>query len=357
MDLQLFAGEKTEKATPKRRREAREKGQVIKSIEINASIMILITFTIIKLFAGNIMGNLKNIFVDYLYMDMPIDTFFTYSGLHKNLIDITIKSFLTIFPILASCLIVAIVVNYLQVGFIFTGAPLKPDLNRINPIQGFKRLFSKRSIYELLKSLVKLGIIIGVVYDVFFENIRAMPSLLDMQIGAAFGYILAQIFNIAIRCGFALLAMSVFDYIYQWWDYEKDLRMTKHEVKEEYKETEGDPEVKRRIRQLQRQMSMSRMMQEIPKADVVIVNPTHIAVAIVYDSDENDAPIVIAKGQGYVAENIKERARQHNIAIVEDKPLAKTLYDTTEIGSVIPAELYHAVAEVLAYVYSLDNER
>ena len=353
LDLQLFAEEKTEKATPKKRREAREKGQVIRSGEINTAMTILVAFYMMKLFASPIINNLKDIYTQFLYIDRPLDNLFTYKGLQKGLINTTLKMLLVVLPVLGSCFIVAIVVNYVQVGFMFTTKPLEPDLNRINPIQGFKRLFSKRAIYELLKSLLKLGIIIGVVYDIFLESLKAMPMLLNMQISSGFIYICNQVFRIAIKCGFALLAMSLFDYIYQWWDYEKSLRMTKHEIKEEYKQTEGDPQVKGRIRELQRQISMSRMMQDVAKADVVIVNPTHFAVALVYDPKENDAPFVVAKGQGYIALKIKERAQEHDIAIVEDKPLAQALYKTTDIGHVIPFELYHAVAEVLAYVYSL----
>lgn len=356
LDLQLFAEEKTEKATPKKRREARERGQVIRSVEINSAVTILIAFYMMKLFANVIINNLEEIYTHFLYIDKPLDGIFTYKGLQKGLINIIIKMSLAVLPVLGGCFIMGIVINYIQVGFLFTTKPLEPDLNRINPIQGFKRLFSKRAIYELLKSLLKLGVIIGVVYDIFVESIRAMPMLLNIQISSGFAYICNQVFRIAIKCGFALLAMSIFDYVYQWWDYEKSLRMTKHEIKEEYKQTEGDPQVKGRIREMQRQLSMSRMMQDIPEADVVIVNPTHFAVALMYDPETNDAPLVVAKGKNYIAIKIKELANEHDIMIVEDKPLAQALYKTTEIGQAIPAELYHAVAEVLAYVYSLRDE-
>ncbi|HHW71084.1 MAG TPA: flagellar biosynthesis protein FlhB [Clostridiales bacterium] len=356
LNLQLFAEEKTEKATPKRRREAREKGQVIRSVEINSAAIILVSFYVMKVFSDFIIHNLKDIYISALALDIPLDSVYTYSGLQNGLIKLILKVLLAILPIISSCFIVGLVINYVQVGFLFTAEPLKPDLNRINPLQGFKRIFSKRAIYELIKSLLKLAIIIGIVYNTFEESLKSMPLLLNMQLNSGFAYICNQIFQMAIRCGFALLAMSVFDYFYQWWDYEKSLRMTKQEIKEEFKQTEGDPQVKGRIRELQRQMAMNRMMQEIPNADVIIVNPTHYAIALVYDPDKNDAPFVVAKGKDYIALKIKEKAAEHHIAIVENRSLAQALYNTTEIGQVIPPELYHAVAEVLAYVYSLKKE-
>ncbi len=356
LDLQLFAEEKTEKATPKRRKEAREKGQVIRSVEINSAIIILVSFYIMKFFSGSIIHNLEDIYKSALAVNAPLDDIFTYNGLQNGLTKMILKAFLAVLPITVGCLIAGIVVNYVQVGFLFTTKPLKPDLNRINPIQGFKRIFSKRAIYELIKALLKLAVIIGIVYKTFEESLKSMPLLLNMQINSGFLHICNQIFQMAIRCGFALLAMSAFDYFYQWWDYEKNLRMTKQEVKEEFKQAEGDPQVKGRIREMQRQLSMGRMIQEIPHADVVIVNPTHYAIALVYKPDKNDAPIVVAKGQGYIALRIKKEAAEHHITIVENKPLAQALYDTTEIGQAIPPELYRAVAEVLAYVYSLKQE-
>ncbi len=355
-DLQLFAEEKTEKATPKRRREAREKGQVIRSIEINSAVTILVAFYMINFFSEYIIKNLKDIYINFLDIDIPLDNIFTYKGLQNGLMKAALKMLVSILPILGGCLIAGLVVNYLQLGFMFTTKPLKPDLNRVNPIQGFKRIFSKRALYELLKSLLKLAVIIGIVHKIFEESIESMPTLLNMQVGSGFSYICNQIFQIGIKCGFALLAMAAFDYLYQWWDFEKSIRMTKQEIKEEFKQTEGDPQVKGRIREMQRQLSMSRMMQEIPKADVVIVNPTHYAVALSYDPDKNDAPVVLAKGQDYMALKIKEKAKEYDITIVENKPLAQALYGTTEIGQAIPPDLYHAVAEVLAYVYGLKQD-
>ncbi len=258
-------------------------------------------------------------------------------------------------PILAIAFIAALTINYLQVGFLFTTKPLKIDLNRINPIEGFKRLFSKRALMELLKSILKIILVGYVAYSFMEKNMTRIISLPGLESTI----ILKNFADISFGFGIKIIGVLIFfaflDYLFQWREYEKNLMMTKQELKEEYKQTEGDPLIKSRIREKQRRIAMSRMIQDVPKADVIITNPTHIAVAIKYDSELYYAPYVLAKGVDLIAENIKKVGEEHSIPVVENRPLARALYDSVEIGDIIPEELYEAVAEVLAYVYSLKD--
>lgn len=354
MNLQLFANEeKTEKATPKKRRDAREEGQVIQSREVNSAFILLAAFLGLKFFGKHVMSILTR-FMEYLYSDLSIiDNIYTGNNLNVGTVK-TIKIFFSASaPIMLITFFMGILINYMQVGFLVTTKPLKPKLSRINPIEGFKRIFSKRSLVELLKSIVKIFIIFYVIYKNAKKNIDIILKLPEMNIQGIVRALSKLAYDIGIKVVGALIILSLFDYLYQWRDYEKNLMMTKEELKEEFKQTEGDPLIKSKIREKQRQMAMSRMMQDVPKADVIITNPTHIAVALKYDKDKYNAPYVIAKGKDLIAENIKKVGNENNIPIVENKPLAHMLCDNVEVGEIIPEELYEAVAEVLAYVYSL----
>jgi flagellar biosynthetic protein FlhB len=232
---------------------------------------------------------------------------------------------------------------------------LQIKLNRLNPLSGLKRIFSVRSLTELIKSIFKI-VVVGIIgFSYLKGEVVNMLKTMDMDVVSIAAYIGVTATNVAIRMCIALLILGVLDYGYQWWEYEKNLRMTKQEIKEEYKQTEGNPEIKSKIKQKQRQISLRRMMQSVPEADVVITNPTHYAVAIKYDIKISDAPVVLAKGQDYMALKIKEKAKENGIEIVENKSLARALYSTVEIGEKIPPDLYQAVAEVLAFVYGLKN--
>ncbi|UZQ86923.1 flagellar biosynthesis protein FlhB [Thermoclostridium stercorarium] len=259
-------------------------------------------------------------------------------------------------PFFAVSLVAGVGSSYAQVGSLFTTEPLKPKLSRINPINGVKRIFSLRGLIELLKAILKI-IIIGVVA---WKSIQAetnnIARLMNLDLLQAAGYIVSTSINVAIKICLCMVAIAVLDFLYQWWQYERDLRMTKQEVKEEYKETEGNPETKQRIRSKMREISTRRMLSEVPKADVVITNPTHYAVAILYDADKAPAPVVIAKGQDYIAMRIKEVAKEHGVEIVENREVAQALYKNVEIGQQIPPELYQAVAEILAFVYRLKGK-
>jgi flagellar biosynthetic protein FlhB len=260
-----------------------------------------------------------------------------------------------ILPIFAVAFLTGLITGYSQVGFLFTTKTLQIKLNRLNPLSGLKRIFSVRSLTELIKSIFKI-VVVGIIgFSYLKGEVVNMLKTMDMDVVSIAAYIGVTATNVAIRMCIALLVLGVLDYGYQWWEYEKNIRMTKQEIKEEYKQTEGNPEIKSKIKQKQRQISLRRMMQSVPEADVVITNPTHYAVAIKYDIKISDAPVVLAKGQDYMALKIKEKAKENGIEIVENKSLARALYSTVEIGEKIPPDLYQAVAEVLAFVYGLKN--
>lgn len=356
-DLQLFAdAEKTEKATPKKRKDAREEGQVLQSREVTAVFILLACFLVLKVYGKYLFNFLMKYMVDIYSNIENIENYFIENNLMIGFVK-TIAVFMGLMaPILLTAFIAALLINYLQVGFLFTTKPLKIQLNRINPVEGFKRLFSKRALMELLKSNLKILFIGYAAYSFINKNILEIISLSKLESSIILKNFSSLAFSFAMRILIVVAVLALMDYFFQWREYEKNLMMTKHEIKEEYKQTEGDPLIKSKIREKQRQIAMSRMIQEVPKADVIITNPTHIAIAIKYDNELYSAPYIIAKGVDIIAENIKDVAAENAIPIVENKPLARTLYEVTEIGDIIPEELYEAVAEVLAYVYSLRED-
>jgi len=355
LHLQLFAGEKTEKATPRRRQEARKKGQVLRSIEINSALILLVAFTAIYALGPYIYRELSQ-FMQWMFGN-AFTLEFSVAGIRNFFINALIVFLKVTLPIMLLIMVIGVLANVVQVGFMFTGEPLKIKLERLNPVAGLKRIFSKRSLVELFKSLVKVGAAGYIAFDVIRDEFMRLPALQDMDVMAIGIFIGSLTYRIGWRVGLVLLILAIFDYAYQWWEYEKNLRMSKQEIKDEYKQTEGDPLIRSKIKERQRQMAMRRMMQDIPQADVVITNPTHFAVAIKYDGKTMQAPVVVAKGQDFVAARIKEIAKEHRIAIVENKPLAQALFKSVEIGAEVPPELYKAVAEVLAFVYQLKKAR
>jgi flagellar biosynthetic protein FlhB len=256
-------------------------------------------------------------------------------------------------PMLVVAVAIGLIANLIQVGWLITSEPLQPKFNKLNPVSGIKRLFSMQSIVTLLKSIAKMAVLIIVIYMIIMGEIEHIPELALMPLMQSLMYLGNLVVDMGITIGVLFLFIALADVIYTRMKHTKDLKMTKQEVKDEFKQMEGDPMIKSRIRGKMMEMSMRRMMQEVPKADVVITNPTHYAVAIKYDKDVSDAPRVIAKGVDFAARKIKEKAKENNIHIVEDKQLARTLYATVEIGQAIPPELYQAVAEILAFVYKL----
>lgn len=357
IQLQLFAeGEKTEKATPKKRREAREEGQVFQSKEISSVFILLISFLAFNILGKFILKNLIEL-MKYLFSSFQnLDDIFTQDNIRIKFLSIIAVFLKVSSPILITTYFASLIINYLQVGFLFTTKPLEPKFSRINPIEGFKRIFSKKAFVELGKSIIKILLIGYVAYSFIKKRIGILvnlPSMAPIQILKNFSNLS---FQFGIRILGVLLVVSALDYFYQWWDYEKNLMMSKEELKEEFKQTEGDPLVKSKIKEKQRKMAFNRMMQEVPKADVIVTNPTHIAVALKYDQELNFAPIVVAKGADIIAENIKKTGKENSIPIVENKPLARAIYETVDVGDIIPEELYETVAEVLAYVYSLKDK-
>lgn len=266
-----------------------------------------------------------------------------------------IELLLLIWPFLVFGFAITFIVTVYQVGWKVTAKPMEPKLSKFNPINGFKRIFSKDSLFELLKSVIKVGVIAYVAYTNLVEEADNLFVLYEISLNQAIALVGNIIIEFGIEISIVFIVIGIIDYMYQKWKFGEDMKMTKQEVKDEYKNTEGDPQIKGRIRQKMREASQRRMMQDVPKADVVITNPTHFAVAIKYDAEVSKAPIVVAKGEDYLAQKIKEVARENNVEIVENKPLARMLYHNVDIGAEIPPELYQAVAEVLAMVYHMKN--
>ena len=275
----------------------------------------------------------------------------TVEGASEVLLQSTLSMARIILPLLLIAFAGAILVNVVQIGFLFSTKALEPKFSRLNPLEGLKRMFSMRTLFELAKSIAKT-VLIGVIgYNLVIENANTLSQMAGDNINASISAIGGSIVDAGFRIGLALLIIAIIDFVYQWFKFERDLRMSKYEIKMEYKQTEGDPQIKSRIRQKQRQMAMMRMMEAVPQADVVITNPTHYAVALKYDSESSGAPVVTAKGQDYIALRIKEIAKEHDVEMVENRPVAQALYKNCEIGHEIPLELYQVVAEILAYVY------
>ena len=354
LDLQYFAGEKTEKATPKKREDERKKGRVAKSQDVNTALILLFCFILIAVLGSFMKDHMLSLyqttFTEYVHMELDIDSvkLLTISALEKFALIVA--------PVMAIAFIISIAANVLQVGFLFTTEPLKFDLKKIDPIKGAKRIFSLRAIVELLKSFLKIVFIGTITFAVIwiYKDEMMMLALKQPENAVAFFGRVTIIMGIAATI--ALIFLAVLDYMYQRYDYEKNIRMSKQDIKDEHKNIEGDPLIKSRLREKQRQIAMSRMMEEVPKADVVITNPTHFAVAIKYDESIASAPVVLAKGTDDIALKIKEIAEEHHIMTVENKPLARALYETVEINEVIPEQFYQAVAEILAFVYQTEKK-
>lgn len=269
--------------------------------------------------------------------------------------SVTLKSLLIMLPFMAFGFVVTLLVSIVQVGWKVSTKPMKPELSKLNPLNGFKRIFSKDSLFELVKSILKIVIIIYIAYTSIKDNANDLFALYDLGLNQAVALVGTLIINTGIKISIVYLVIGLADFIYQKHKFNEDMKMTKQEVKDEYKNTEGDPQIKGRQRRKMQEVSQKRMMQDVPKADVVITNPTHFAVALKYEAKVSSAPVVLAKGEDYLAQKIKEVARENKIEIVENKPLARMLYHNVDVGAEIPPELYQAVAEVLAAVYKAKN--
>lgn len=343
------AQDKTEKPTPRRRGKAREKGQVAKSQELAGVGVLLAGLTSLYLFGGYFYQQLSELsrrfFRDAAQIRLSLD------GLGQLATELWVFFFVTVAPVFVAVVLAAVLVNLAQVGFLMAGERIKPDLKKINPLSGFKRWFSLRMLVDLFKNLGKLAVVGWVAYLTVAAEWDNLPKLGDMEVREAMLYIVAVCFRIFWRTVLAMLVIALLDWAYQKYEYEKNLRMSKQEIKDEFKQTEGDPQIKSRIRSIQRDQARKRMMAAIPLADVVVTNPTHYAVALGYKAAEMDAPQVLAKGMNHLAQRIKDLARENRVPIVEDPPLARALYKQVEVGQEIPFELYEATATLLAHVY------
>ncbi len=345
--------EKKFPATPRRKEEARKKGQILKSQELVTAMQLLAYVALLKFWLPQMFTRLGAIF-RYVWA-LPGDL--TPSAISNLFINLTWMGLLVIAPVFALGLGIAAVGNYLQVGSLFTAEPIRPQFSRISLIAGAKRMFGLRAWVELAKSILKILIIGYFLYAAIRNNLEKFPALQALEFRQGIALLGSIILNMAWKITLAFLVLAILDYIYQWWDHQRNLRMTQEELKQEFKQTEGHPELKSAIKKRQRAIGLRRMMQDLKKADVVVTNPTHYAVALRYDLQEHEAPFVVAKGQDYLAQKIKEMAREYGVVVLENKALARVLYDQTEIGHVIPPELYKAVAEVLAVVYRLKKKR
>ncbi|RKX25687.1 MAG: flagellar biosynthesis protein FlhB [Candidatus Zixiibacteriota bacterium] len=346
--------ERTEKATPKRREKSREKGQVAKSQDLNAAAIIVLGFTALFLLGPQLVGNILQMM---RYTMANAATIASFDVTFYKVFTDNIENFMsTMMPMFMVMVVVGAGINIAQVGFKITPKAIEPKFEKVNVISGLKKLFSMRSAVQLVRDPLKL-VIVGLVGFLAirseFEDFFLLPDLSVAQLGTRLSIL---VLTIALKIGGAILVIAILDYMYQRYEHEKSIKMTKQDVRDEYKDSEGSPQTKSRVRQIQREMSRKRMMTEIPTADVVVTNPTHIAVALKYDPNEMDAPTVIAKGQRLIAQKIKEIARKHGIPIIEDKPLARSLFKMCEIGQIVPANLYRAVAEILAHIYRLKGK-
>ncbi len=350
------SGEKTEKATDKKRKDQREKGNILKTHDFSVAIVLLILFYSLKILGGYIGEKTIKIFRDSFYNDAIINgETLSMPTLNNTFLSAVLSGLAILLPVFGILVVFTIGIQLAQTRFLFTTKTLAFKFDRISLFNGLKRMFSFKSVAEMIKSLLKIGIVIATVYPDIMKYIKESPFLLNISIVQATSMIFGNALSMAIKAIMVLIIISVLDIFYQWWNFEKELKMTKQEVKEETKLSEGNPQTKGRIQQKQRQMSAMRMMSEVIKADVIVTNPTHFAVALRYRSKIDNAPIVLAKGQDFLAQRIKEKAKENNIVIVENRPLARTLYAKGEIGKPISADLFQAVAEILAYVAKIKS--
>ena len=347
--------EKTERATPKKRRDERKKGHVAMSKDVVTVVSLIGIFCCLRLLFPLIYESLEDAMVFQISAVGGMDEMSL-----ANQQQVGWKAVVVIaecvFPLGLLSIAFAVLGTGVQTRFLFTWDPLKFKLSKLNPLKGIKNMFSLKQVIELLKASVKILILGVVLYNILKDQIIVIAQMMDTSVTASGVYVLKKIFNMVLQVGMVFIAIAGFDLFYQRWSFEKDMKMTKEEVKEEFKQTEGDPKVKGKIRSLQQSMARSRMMQAVPDADVIIRNPTHFAVALKYDADSYGAPIVLAKGQDELALRIVRVAEESGVAVVENPPLARGIYASTNLSQEIPQEFYGAVAEVLVYVYKMNNK-
>jgi flagellar biosynthetic protein FlhB len=350
-------GEKTEKPTPKKRRDARKEGNVFKSTDVNNSVGILTSLLLLSVLGPSMIRRFQELYIYFFTDGISSYTVLDGNSLNTLLLVSGQLFFLICGPMILILLVTGMTANFAQVGFLFVPKVLAPKLDRINPINGLKQMFSMKTFKNFLKSLLKVFIIVLLSYGSIIDLVTKTSNTINQPMLAALAEGAEDMRNLAVKLLIAMVAVSALDYFFSWQEHEKKLKMDKQEVTDEYKNTDGNPEIKSKIKGLQRQMANARMMQSIPTADVIIVNPTHFSVAIAYDKTKARAPIVVAKGQDLIALRIREIAKTNQVEIVENKELARNLYDSVSIGQEIPEHLFKAVAEILAYIYSLKKRK
>lgn len=361
-DLQFFAkdgegGEKTEEPTAKKIEDARKEGQVAKSKELSNALSLLSLFVCLKLFIGFVGQRLINIF-SVIWRDIPLlsNGPLDSKAIWQILLYVVLQIVIICAPFMLFSFVVAFLSQKIQIKWKVTSKPLKPKLNKINPISGFKRMFSKQALFDLVLSLFKIAIFSYVSYSEIKDNMGVLLTIYNRNLNDSLAILFDIVMSLGIKISVIYVIISLADWFFQKWKHKEDLKMTKQEVKDEYKNQEGDPKIKGQQRQRMREASRRRMMDSVADADVIITNPTHFAVAIKYDNTVDQAPVVTAKGADYLALKIKELAKANDVEIVENKALARMLYSNVEIGTEIPIELYEVVAGILAQVYSTKNK-
>ncbi len=356
------AGEKTEKATDHKRKEERKKGNVMQSKDIVSAAFLLVVFAVLRLMAKFMYAYTKDIIAKWMAVagEGLTDNGTTILGFQpyiKIIVEAAKDSLFIAGPILIVSIFVTIVATGAQTKFIFSTESIKFKMSKLNPISGIKKMFSLSSAFEISKSVLKLIVLSVVVYDEIAGRIPELARLFDMDLIAGLVYMADAVYAIVMKLVLVFIAVAVIDVIFQYFKHEKDMKMTKQEVKEEYKSMEGDPQIKGKRREIQRQMAMQRMMLAVPEADVIIRNPTHFAVAIRYKPEKDNAPIVVAKGKDNIALKIVKLAEENEVAVIENRPLARGLYDSTDINSEIPLKFYTVIAEILSPIFILREKK
>lgn len=344
---------KTEKATPKKRRDERKKGRTIVSKDVGMVVSLLGSFVMLKLLFPMMYRTVRNYLIKYISLAPGAESLSEYT---TDIFWDTLKAAAgAALPILLASAVLAVLGTGIQTGFLFSKETMTPKFSRMNPLSGLKNIVSLKSLVELFKNLVKITILGLILYQIVKGDLRAVARTIDMDLKESSSFVLDAIMDMIFKISIVFLGISGFDYFYQWWDYERQMKMSKQELKEEFKQTEGNPEIKGRIRNVQRERSRSRMMQAVPTADVIVRNPTHYAVALRYDIEKDNAPVLVAKGQDELALRIVAIGRENGVYILENKPLARGIFASTQVGREIPAEYYGMVAEILVYVYKMNN--
>lgn len=345
-------GEKTEKATPKKRRDERRKGHVMMSKDVISVVSLAVSVLVLRLTFSSAMEEIAQ-FMTYCFALISDRTVIPIPA--ELLLQGAAVAAKATGPLFAFTILLSVVATMAQTRMLVSFEIIKPKFSKLNPISGFKNLFSLKNLVELLKNLIKISILLYLVYTSLRDLLMVVERYMYADLSGACYHLFNAIFTMLLKVVLAFVVIAAADYIYQWWHFERDMRMSKQEIKEEFKQTEGDPQIKGRIKQLQRQMAQQRMMSQVPGADVVVRNPTHVAVALRYHPGEDAAPVVLAKGLDFLALKIVAVAEENNILVIENRPVARALYAQAELNRMIPPELYEAVADIMVYLYKMDR--